>query len=517
MLGSNSVTEDDCLTDNGQYGFNGYSPAGDTNVTVANNEISDNDTQTNGYDHPGGISCGCAGGGKFWDTNGITFTGNWVHNNYDPAVWLDTNNAGFDISGNYINNNSAEGIQVEISYNGLISDNTLVDNGWVYGPTNPDFPTGAIYISESGGDSRVSSTYSGSLTITGNTLTDNWSGVVLWENSNRFCSDGSDGVCTLVAPSKYTIASCGANLATSTPGESPDYFDNCRWKTQNVSVTGNTFNFTPANIPGTCTRATACGQNALFSEYGSDEPFTGWVVPTNISLHQNNSFSDNTYTGPWSFVGFSQGDVVTWAQWTGGFTDGSGSGVTFPGQDSGSAYNGSGGGGTTTTTTVPPTTTTTTVPPTTTTTTVPPTTTTTTTAPAPPPNPSFTLTTTTVTPTTVAPWWLGSVVITATVTPQDGGTPTGTVTVLAGSTPICYVTLNAGTGSCSPEVALATGSYAITGSYGGDTDFYGSTGLATTLTVAKPFWPLSMRSTSRRPAWFTATKRSPTTRLASRR
>lgn len=455
MLGSNSVTTDDCLTNNGQYGFNGYSAAGDTNVTVTNNEISNNDTQANGYDHTGGISCGCAGGGKFWDTNGITFTGNWVHNNFDPAVWLDTNNAGFNISNNYINNNSAEGIMVEISYNGQITNNTLVDNGWTYGPTNPSFPTGAIYVSESGGDSRVSSAYSGTFAITGNTLTDNWDGVVLWENANRFCSDGSDGVCTLVNPSVYTIATCGANLPTSTPSGNPDYFDNCRWKTQNVSVTSNAFSLTPANIGANCTQANACGQNALFSEYGSSAPYQAWVVPTNISNHQNNVFSGNTYTGPWSFVGFNQGEVVSWAQWTTGFTDVNGSGVTFGPQDAGSTYNGSGGGGGTTTTTGV------------------------TVAPA------STTTAITVTPATTTPSGLSSVVVTATVMPQYSGTPTGTVTILAGSTPICYVNLTSGTGSCDPVVTLAVGTYAITGSYGGDGNFTGSTSAASSLTVGK--------------------------------
>ena len=336
MLGTNSVTEYDCLTDNGQYGFNGYSPAGDSNVTVNYNEISYNDPSL--YDHPGTTSCGCGGGGKFWDTNGINFTGNYVHDNFDPAVWLDTDNAGFVITYNYISDNSAEGSWSRIGYNGRIQGNALVDNGWIYGPTNPDFPTGAIYISESGGDNRISSQEAGHLTISGNMLIDNWSGVVLWENANRFCSDGSDGVCTLVDPAIYTIASCGTNLSASSLSSNPDYFDNCRWRTMNVAVTDNTFDFTPANIGSDCTAANACGQNGLFSEYGSDAPFSGWVVPTNISNNQANVFNDNTYNGPWGFVGFSQGEIVSWSSWTGGFLDINGSGATFGGQDTGSTY-----------------------------------------------------------------------------------------------------------------------------------------------------------------------------------
>jgi hypothetical protein len=51
------------------------------------------------------------------------------------------------------------------------------------GPENPGFPAGAIYISESGGNSAVASNYSGELNIKNNVFNDNWSGVVLFQNS----------------------------------------------------------------------------------------------------------------------------------------------------------------------------------------------------------------------------------------------------------------------------------------------------------------------------------------------
>jgi hypothetical protein len=342
MLGPQSMTTDDCLTRNGQYGFNGYSATGDSHITLTNNEISYNNTA--GYDTsrgPGGSGCGCAGGGKFWDTDGGVVTGNYVHNNYaDPGLWADDENRGFNISDNYLSHNGGEGIMYEIGYNANITDNTLVDNGWTEGAASHDFPTGAIYVSESGGDARVDSAYPGQFNITGNVFTDNWGGVVLWENANRFCSDGSDDACTLVDPSVFTMPSCRENLPTATTRETPDYFWNCRWRTQNVTVSDNTFNFNPADIGSDCTMADDCGFNGLFSEYGSFAPYTGWVVPENISNHQNNHFRDNTYTGPWRFVGFSQGDTVTAAQWTAGFDDQHGSDERFNGQDAGSTFNG---------------------------------------------------------------------------------------------------------------------------------------------------------------------------------
>jgi hypothetical protein len=280
------------------------------------NEISYNDTF--GYDTTSGDDCGCAGGGKFWQTTNATVTDNYIHDNQDPGLWVDTDNAGFNISGNYIANNSAEGLVYEISYNALISNNTFVDNAWGKGPNlGLGFPDPALYISESGSDPRVKTAYNTSFNVVGNDFIDNWGGVVLWENANRFCSDGSDGVCTMVDPSTFTLSSCGANLATSNPNQTPDYYDGCRWKTQNVNVSDNTFQLTASHVPN-CTEANGCGFNGIFSEYGSTAPFQGTAVEGDITFDQNNHFSQNTYIGPWNFMAHEQGTVLSWPQWQAG-------------------------------------------------------------------------------------------------------------------------------------------------------------------------------------------------------
>ena len=96
------------------------------------------------------VTCGCSGGGKFWDTAGGTVTDNWVHGNGDVGIWADTDNSGFNISGNYIADNWGEGIIYEISYNASITDNGFVDNALGLG-TLPGArwasPTPALYIS----------------------------------------------------------------------------------------------------------------------------------------------------------------------------------------------------------------------------------------------------------------------------------------------------------------------------------------------------------------------------------
>jgi len=365
MVGSGNTIEHNCLTGNGQYAFNAYQNPGDPqeskvtggpqNIVLSDNEISYNDTcnwevfSKFPVRTPAGCAgagqfdgCGCSGGGKFWQAQNVTVRDNYVHDNYSVGIWADTNNDGFDIEGNYFSANYAEALIYEISYNALIKGNTFTDNAWGTGAADSGFTDSAVYISESGGDSRVPNSFGYStLAIEGNTFIDNWGGVVLWENANRFCGDGSDDACTLVSPAatQATCKSALGNSAANQPADNPDYFDMCRWKTQNVTVSGNSFRFNPASIGSACTAARSCGFNGLFSQYGSTGPYSAWVVPVNISRHQNNVFKDNTYTGPWNFDGFALGDTVSWSQWTSGFKDENGSDASFGAQDAGSTYN----------------------------------------------------------------------------------------------------------------------------------------------------------------------------------
>ena len=335
MLGSNDILKSNCLTENGQYGFSAYTESGPHDITIDHNEISHNDTYNWEKKDPG---CGCSGGGKLWDTDGATITDNYIHDNQNVGVWADTDNSGIEITGNYISNNYSEGVMYEISYNGLISDNTFIHNGVGAGPSNPGFPTGAVYISESGSDATVPGPYNQVFSISHNTFTNNWSGVVLWENSNRFCGpdspDNAGSLCTLVAPKVATVSTC------RTPGiNTKPLFTDCVWETSNVSVSHNTFTFSRTGVGNGCSSSNGCGYNALFSIYGSTPPYKGWIVPTDISENQNDHFSDNSYAGPWSFMAANQGVVVGAPQWTKGFVDQSdGSHIKFDAQDAGSSF-----------------------------------------------------------------------------------------------------------------------------------------------------------------------------------
>jgi Right handed beta helix region len=315
MVGSHNTLTWNCLQDNQQYGFNAYSNNGEiTDLVLDHNEIAGNDTFDYEAKQPG---CGCSGGGKFWDVVNAKVTSNWVHDNKSVGLWADTNNAGFEFAGNYISNSQGVGLMYEISYNAVIQYNTFERNGVTGGPASTGFPTSAIYISESGTDSRVNSNYKNSpLLIAHNVFLNNWGGVILWENSNRFCAspdNTSSGYCTVVNP-KVTLKTCGnAALVKTQP-----YLADCRWKTQNALVEFNQFTFTPSAVGKSCTAARLCGYNGVFSEYGSDpswSPYHADIVPTAIAFHQNNKFSNNTYSGPWCFMGWELGTSVGFNQW----------------------------------------------------------------------------------------------------------------------------------------------------------------------------------------------------------
>ncbi|MDQ6949951.1 MAG: right-handed parallel beta-helix repeat-containing protein, partial [Actinomycetota bacterium] len=303
FLGSNNVIRYNCLTRNGQWAFTNNT--GVSAVTMDHNEISFNNADD--------VQCCSAGGGKFWAVRGAMVTNNWVHHNYRQGLWADTNAVDFVIEGNYINDNDAEGIFYEASYNAYIHNNTLKRNALVKGRSFADrgatFPVSAIYISESGGDSRLPG--HSPLEISGNYLEDNWGGVTLWENADRFCNTTGS-----TAEGECPQAGVGT-IATCVPGtiEVAPYLSDCRWKTQNVLVHDNDFRVDKGALD--CV-GTQCGQVGIFSKPGETppwSPYLGNVVQEAITFNQGNRFYNNSYVGDWHFDGYDIGRVLDFATW----------------------------------------------------------------------------------------------------------------------------------------------------------------------------------------------------------
>lgn len=312
MAGARQQVLGNCLRANGQYGMNSYKGDGTiTGLVLQGNEITGNNTDDWEKKNPG---CGCTGGVKFWAVNGADVRGNWVHDNRGVGLWADTNNNDFLIEGNVLEANDGPAIEYEASYNAVIRNNTLRRNNWVDGgqhaAAGDSFPYATIYLSESGGEPRVPAR-TAKLEVAGNLLQDNWSGITLWENADRFCNspaNTSSGSCTLLQPD---TAKCAQPAIASEP-----LYSDCRWKTQNVDIHDNTFELDPNVVHCHDT----CGRMALLSNFGTYpnwSPYHGDVVQQAITKRQHNTWHDNTYVGPWSFVSGDTDNVQDPFQWQG--------------------------------------------------------------------------------------------------------------------------------------------------------------------------------------------------------
>ncbi|MFB9469653.1 right-handed parallel beta-helix repeat-containing protein [Nonomuraea salmonea] len=345
FLGNTNTIRNSCLKDNGQYGISMYRPQieGDAaikDIVVHNNEISGNNQDDWEAEIEG---CGCSGGVKFWDVEGATVTQNYVHDNLGVGLWADTNNIDFLFDRNWIEHNESIGIWYEISYNATITRNVFKRNAWVSGNDNQGSPAPAIYISESGGDARLASDTSGStdLRISDNYFEDNFSGISIFENANRFCNSNgntSKTYCTpFVAPTvipepydfEYPNPINDAHPCYTSIANEPQRTD-CRWHSRNVKVTGNEFRFDRSVVP--CA-GTYCGVQALYAQ-GADNmpwaPYTVSEIQQDIMFDAGNSFTGNTYVGDWKFAK-GWGETISWDAWRSAPYN----------QEAGSTYNGS--------------------------------------------------------------------------------------------------------------------------------------------------------------------------------
>ncbi|MFJ2742912.1 right-handed parallel beta-helix repeat-containing protein [Streptomyces sp. NPDC087440] len=310
MVGARQQIRANCLRDNGQYGVNSYKD-GDSirGLVVEGNEVTGNNTDDWERKRPG---CGCTAGIKFWAVNGADVRGNWVHDNRGAGLWADNNNNDFLFENNVIEANDGAGLMYETSYNTIIRNNTFRRNNVVEGRRLADrgdtFPYATIYVSEAGGEPRIKARTS-RIEIYRNLLENNWNGITLWENSNRFCNspaNTSTGYCTLLVKD---TKSCAQPAIAKKP-----LYDDCRWKTQRVFVHDNRFVVDSAALG--CTEE--CARSAVLSNYGTWpawSPYKAKKVSDALIHKQDNRWRDNDYLGPWNFVADDPAVRIDAAQW----------------------------------------------------------------------------------------------------------------------------------------------------------------------------------------------------------
>lgn len=329
MAGARQQVRASCLRDNGQYGVNAYKGNGRiSGLVLEGNEIVGNNTDDWERKRSG---CGCTGGVKFWAVDGADIRGNWVHDNRGTGLWADTNNNDFLIEDNVLEGNDGAALIYETSYNAVIRKNTIRRNNWVegrkYADRGDNFPFATLYLSESGGEPRVRAR-TDRIEVYRNLLENNWSGITLWENADRFCNspaNTSSGDCTLLVKD---IDRCARPAIATEP-----LYADCRWKTQRVDIHNNRF-VLDTSVVG-CT--VKCDRMAVLANYGTYpdwSPYQGDRVAEAITGKQHNRWYDNTYVGPWKFVAHDPSRVLDSGQWQG----------TPYRQDAGSTFRAQGGG-----------------------------------------------------------------------------------------------------------------------------------------------------------------------------
>jgi Divergent InlB B-repeat domain/Right handed beta helix region len=322
MAGPNNRYSYNCIRNNGQYGINaccGTETSEIENFTLDRNEIAGNNTGDWENVRPG---CGCTGGVKFWINNNVTVTNNYVHHNHGPGLWLDNNNRRFVIEHNYIADNDGQALFIEAGYDARVRYNNFRNNAVVTGrefqSRQDPFPIAAVYVSENGSPAGYGLTTT-PMVISHNNFDNNWGGVALWENADRYCSSSAHTHpphCTIKVD-LYDDGPCETAVANDIPDTIDKYL--CRWSTENVVVEHNVFRIDKTAIGAGCAGANYCGINGIFSNYGSFHEFPGYEIPWRLTFLQDNLFRNNRYLGDWHFAGFQttvpDGSRVTWQNW----------------------------------------------------------------------------------------------------------------------------------------------------------------------------------------------------------
>ena len=283
---SYTTIEDNCLTHDAQGAFNVTNAV---DLTVKNNEISWNGLgeypDTSG---PGGspFSCGCSGGGKIFYSLNASIVGNYVHDNYNVGIWFDFDNAGALISDNYIANNWSNGIAYEAGYNARITDNTVIGNGWASdhpwpagvhgkdcyggvpcgggeGPVTGaggGNPFAAIDVSDSGGNANLKSRYADTFLIEGNVLTNNFGGVKVYTDTNRYPGNIDDD------------SACGVPLGPLNQNNSSVYY-----KQGKILVTNGDTSISGSSVQASGGTMTICAGYGSSQDNGSDSKMQNTV------------------------------------------------------------------------------------------------------------------------------------------------------------------------------------------------------------------------------------------------
>ncbi|HVH74636.1 MAG TPA: right-handed parallel beta-helix repeat-containing protein [Stellaceae bacterium] len=163
--------------------MNGFGHHPGAGIVVEGNEIAFNN-YTSAYD-PGWE----AGGTKFWNSIDLTVTNNYVHDNVGAGLWSDTDNIRTLYAGNRVENNQGPGILHEVSYDAVIRDNIVRNNGSAERHRCPGWLWCAGILISSSGAAKGSR---GGIEIYGNTVVPGANGNGIGLVQNRRLRDAAE-------------------------------------------------------------------------------------------------------------------------------------------------------------------------------------------------------------------------------------------------------------------------------------------------------------------------------------
>ncbi len=128
---------------------------------------------------------------KFVSTIGVVVSNSWYHDNDGAGVWFDTGNSDYLVEDNTFEDNGEEGINLEISYGGIIRRNSISGSGLA-----------GLYISTTQGVEAYE-----------NDLVDNWRGIQFFLNTFAL-SDGWDLADNYVHDNTITLSTRAGSIAS---------------------------------------------------------------------------------------------------------------------------------------------------------------------------------------------------------------------------------------------------------------------------------------------------------------
>lgn len=185
-----------------------------------------------------------AGGSKFVRTDGLIVRNSTFSNNGGPGLWLDINNINYTLATNTVLDNVREGILTEISYAGVIRNNTVRRNG---NTTDPYRTQNWLW------DAGIGVHASSDVEIYGNTVTDNFNGIVAIQQARGAAyGDPAEAYGPYVVQNLYvhdnTIkqnTAMAAGLTNAAAGIVEDNGDTTVFTTRNNRYRNNTYTLLP--------------------------------------------------------------------------------------------------------------------------------------------------------------------------------------------------------------------------------------------------------------------------------